>query len=114
MSDPPEERGRFATRRLPVVATSLATDVIGSCTAITLKPCGMRIGVTFDQLDRSAHAACTRTVFFTWGCCAAVPATHMAPSAQPARLRMFAVFSSGYFGPMAVAARSITAATSVE
>src|SRR6267378_4584806 len=55
---------RRAIARL-VAATSSASDVSGFCTATAFSPAFSSSGITFAQLEPSAHAPCTRTTFRT-------------------------------------------------
>src|SRR5262245_52809063 len=48
-----------------VAATSSASDVSGFCTAVTLYPLACKIGITLDQLEPSANAPWTSTMFLT-------------------------------------------------
>src|ERR1051326_239090 len=48
-----------------VAATSSANDVRGVPTDVTRYPLASSRGITFDQLDPSANAPCTRTTFRT-------------------------------------------------
>src|ERR1700722_15030991 len=46
------------------VAASSASDGRGNCTALTLSPLAASFGMTSDQLEPSAHAPWTSTMFF--------------------------------------------------
>src|ERR1700679_3640462 len=47
-----------------VAATSSANEVNGFCTQTTWNPFPCRIGISLGQLEPSAHAPCTKTMFF--------------------------------------------------
>src|SRR5260221_506351 len=46
-----------------VAATSSANDVRGLPAVVTRKPLAFNNGTIFDQLESSANAPCTRTIF---------------------------------------------------
>src|ERR1700733_13607843 len=45
------------------VATSASYELSGNCTAVTFNPLATSNGITFDQLEASAQAPWTRTIF---------------------------------------------------
>ena len=58
------------------VSTSSASDVSGVWTETTLKPLAWRSGITFDQLEPSAHAPWTSMMLLTprfWSFCCVAP-----------------------------------------